>query len=258
MAMMKEFKNTLTSRIAPFNAFVPNTIICAILGLMPCFGRLDAGKRFSGDTLTENLIFWLTYVMTFFQFMSGYVGIFLLFRDYDRISFSNNQVNQMLSVRKDTFSLDKLFPTYNFTNRNVLNSWMMTRKVVNDYGIRFYSRHMLLIQVFFVLFVANFILSLYIDFVFIGMTNDDIIPLQYVLISLTTFFGVSVVLAMKRAQEVNRSMSESISVMQANLTILNEVANNFEFYSNVNTRVTERAHFIVAKAIASETQKDNG
>ena len=249
--LVNQFKNSWSSKLTILNCFLVNMVVCLPLALAPCFGRLDAGLTFCGDTVAEIVVYWATFFMSYNQFFSGYVGTFLAYRDYDRIIWCNEQVNQMLDIHKQPISDIKEFPTIRLTNQTAIDSWLSLKKIVCGYGLRFYSRHAILLQLITVFFICSLCLSLNLEWAFFWLSRIDLIIVQYVLICATTFFGLSVVVGLKKALDVNHSISYSSQTAEDLVSLIEQMSDSYEHYQDPK-KITCNARKLIARAIETE------
>ena len=226
---------------------------CLFVGLSYGFGpgivRLFFGQSFHGKGFL--VIFGFYYNSLATTLMILFVMIFFTVYRFDakRRLYLLRNVEFLINYKKEIGDSEpKILPTMNLVDKLTLNSWMELRKIVMDFGRKFYYRHQIFLPAIILSGLVSALTILGIVFFKVEdrVGEDKKTNLRKLIAFLVYNFGVMFLLGLYmiyQASQINKEFNDHLKILQSNKQFYKDLKFFKDFYFNYKDDSTDRSQY---------------
>lgn len=198
------------------------------------FIRLARGKKFHGEELLEIIIFYFGALFNGLMISAGAAFYKAAKIDLQRKLYVLRNVGQMISPREDrTISSKKLLPTVNLADIQSVSTWIKLRKIVQNYGRRFFLRHELFMMAATVICTLAIVMAFGLRYLLDNLEEpitEKIEDLTYIILIQYIIVGFLNRRLLRAAALANKEIDSHIHILKKNRDLIQQFIDYEEFY----------------------------
>lgn len=196
--------------------------------------RVTHGQTFHGNSASTIITFYCNYINLVFITIVMILGYCVAIFDMKRKAYMLHQLGLMISPKKrPEYKVRKLLPTVNLLDQLTLNTWIELRKLVTDYGRKFFFRHEIFLPIILICGTSSLVFA-----VMLGLYSGERDEAQHIefekfIIFLTiNFFLLFFVFfsMIFSASNINKQFNSHIKILKENKQLYLDLLFFKEFY----------------------------